>query len=127
MSDSPRGGRRPGAGRKPGSGTGSNPEIRERVPADLADYCKAQQAANPGFLARLIKQYKENSAMFSVSLITRNPQTDLVEETTIGSYADQNKAMKAAKKSAGRKAEFFKQGISFGYCGEAGKSYVIKA
>lgn len=59
MSDSStRGGRRPGAGRKPGHGTGPNPEIRERVPADLADYCKAQQAVSPGFLARLIKQHK---------------------------------------------------------------------
>lgn len=60
MSDSStRGGRRPGAGRKPGNGAGPNPEIRERVPADLADYCKAQQATSPGFLARLIKQHKE--------------------------------------------------------------------
>lgn len=60
MSDSStRGGRRPGAGRKPGNGAGPNPEVRERVPADLADYCKAQQATSPGFLARLIKQHKE--------------------------------------------------------------------
>lgn len=57
-SDSTRGGRRPGAGRKPGNGTGPNPEIRERVPADLADYCKTQQATSPGFLARLIRQHR---------------------------------------------------------------------
>jgi len=59
MSDSStRGGRRPGAGRKPGSGTGTNPRITERVPADLAAYCKAQQALSPGYLARLIQKHR---------------------------------------------------------------------
>lgn len=58
MSDSStRGGRRPGAGRKPGSGTGTNPRITERVPADLAEYCKAQQALQPGFLAGLLRAH----------------------------------------------------------------------
>ena len=55
MSDQPtRGGRRPGAGRKPGQGTGPNPEVRERVMPELAAYCKARQAAEPGYLARLL-------------------------------------------------------------------------
>jgi hypothetical protein len=58
---STRGGRRPGAGRKPGSGTGTNPRITERVPADLADYCKAQQALSPGFLAGLISEHQKRN------------------------------------------------------------------
>jgi len=52
---STRGGRRPRAGRKPGTGTGTNPRITERVPADLAAYCKAMQCWSPGYLAGLIR------------------------------------------------------------------------
>lgn len=57
MSDAPsktRGGRRPGAGRPP---TGAAKLIvQERVPPELAQHCKAAQATQPGYLARLIEK-----------------------------------------------------------------------
>jgi len=64
VSDAPskaRGGRRPGAGRPP---TGAAKSIvQERVPPDLAQHCKAAQAATPGYLARLIERDLKESNM----------------------------------------------------------------
>lgn len=78
-----RGGRRPGAGRKPGQGAGPNPEVRERVPAELAAYCKVQQALLPGFLAGLISDHLKRERMNALDELT-----ELTEE--IGLYDHQN-------------------------------------
>lgn len=69
---------------------------------------------------------KNSSKSYSVELVVDGEPPYAIATKTVGSFPTVNKAFAAAKKAAGRGAEFITRGVDRGYAGPNGTAWISR-